>query len=77
MTTRTAELIPVKRARLVGVEATPYQLRHTFCKRLLDQGVSLDQVAVLAGHSNLNTTARYVRPSVQDLERAVDQLAWE
>jgi len=77
MTTRTAERIVGKYARLAGIEATPHQLRHVFCKRLLDQGVSLDQVAVLAGHSNLNTTAKYVRPSVQDLEKAVDRLSWE
>lgn len=56
---------------------TPHMLRHTFCKMLLDAGESLDRVAVLAGHANLNTTARYIRPSVQDLERAVEKLAWE
>ncbi|MDA8336354.1 MAG: hypothetical protein M0Z41_15435 [Peptococcaceae bacterium] len=45
--------------------------------RRVDQGVSLDKVAVLAGHSKLNTSAKYVRPSVQDLEKAVDRLSWE
>lgn len=62
-------------ARLEGV--TPHVLRHTFCKSLIDAGESLDRVAVLAGHSNLNTTARYTRPSNDDLQRAVDRLAWE
>jgi len=76
MTTRTAERILMKYARLAGVEATP-QLRHTFCKGLVDAGVSLDKVSVLAGRSNLSTTARYVRPSMRDLERAVDRLTWE
>ena len=42
-----------------------------------EQGVSLDKVAVLAGPSNLNTTAKDGRLSVQDMERAVDRLAWE
>ncbi|GAW92774.1 phage integrase family protein [Calderihabitans maritimus] len=44
---------------------------------MIDAGESLDRVAVLAGHSNLNTTARYTRPSDKDLQRAVERLAWE
>ena len=52
-------------------------LRHTFCKSLVDSGESLDRVALLAGHSNLNTTARYTRASARDLERAVERLEWE
>ncbi|WP_341474038.1 site-specific integrase [Desulfofundulus thermobenzoicus] len=59
------------------MEATPHRLRHTFCKMLVDAGKSLDRVAVLAGHSNLNTTARYTRPGAKDLERAMEKLAWE
>lgn len=52
-------------ARLEGI--TPHTLRHTFCKSLIDAGESLDRVAVLAGHSNLNTTARYTQPTEKDL----------
>jgi len=57
---------------LAGVEVTPHRLHHTFCKMLVDAGESLDRVAVLAGHANLNTTARHTWPGVKDLERAVD-----
>lgn len=53
----------------------PHQLRHTFCKMLVDVGESLDRVAVLASYANLNTTAKYTKPSFQDLERAVEKLA--
>jgi len=35
---------------------TPHQLRHTFCKNLVNAGVSLEKVAVLAGHESLDTT---------------------
>lgn len=56
---------------------TPHTLRHTFCKSLIDAGESLDRVAVLAGHSNLNTTARYTKPTENDLQKAVERLAWE
>lgn len=53
---------------------TPHTLRHTFAKSLIDEGVSLEKVAKLLGHSNLNTTRVYVTPSEQDLEEAVGRL---
>jgi integrase/recombinase XerC len=52
-------------------EVTPHKLRHTFCKNLIDVGVSLEKVAMLAGHNNLQTTIRYCTPSQLDLEKAV------
>ncbi|MDR9757032.1 MAG: hypothetical protein RJR35_09955 [Thermoanaerobacterales bacterium] len=58
-----------------GTAAT--YLGHTFCKMLVDAGESLDRVAALAGHENLNTTARYTRPGRADLEKAVEKIAWE
>jgi myo-inositol-1-phosphate synthase len=45
-------------------------------KALVDAGESLDRVAALAGHANLNTTARYTKPTRADLERAVERLEW-
>lgn len=77
ITTRAVEKVLARFGRLAGVEVTPHRLRHTFGKLLVDAGESLDRVATLMGHSNLNTTARYTKPSVQDLERAVEKLAWE
>ncbi|MEW6726851.1 MAG: tyrosine-type recombinase/integrase [Bacillota bacterium] len=77
VTRRAAEKMLTKLGRLAGVEVTPHRLRHTFCKMLVDAGESLDRVALLAGHGNLNTTARYTRPGAEDLERAVEKLAWE
>ena len=53
---------------------TPHMLRHTFAKNLVDQGVGLDQVAMLMGHRSLTTTARYTKPSKQDLAKAVEKL---
>ncbi|PSB00826.1 tyrosine-type recombinase/integrase [Merismopedia glauca] len=52
-------------------EVTPHKLRHTFCKNLIDAGVTLEKVAMLAGHENLETTRRYCSPSSHDLEAAV------
>ncbi|WP_031516607.1 tyrosine-type recombinase/integrase [Desulfofalx alkaliphila] len=77
ITTRTAERIISKYGRIADVEVTPHMLRHTFGKMLIDAGESLDRVATLMGHSDLNTTAKYTRPSIHDLEKAVEKLAWE
>lgn len=60
------------RAGLEGV--MPHTLRHTFCRGLVDEGVPLDRVALLAGRSRLDTTARYTRPTAADLEQAVEKL---
>jgi len=77
MTRRAAEKVLAKFARLSGVEVTPHRLRHTFCKMLADAGEGLDRIAMLAGHENLNTTSRYTRLGMADLEAAVEKLAWE
>ena len=53
---------------------TPHTLRHTFGKNLVDAGVSLDRVAMLLGHKNLNTTRLYTKPSEADLAQAVQKL---
>lgn len=72
---RSAERAVRRYARLAGLEGvTAHTLRHTFCKLLVDAGVSLDRVAALAGHANLSTTGRYTRPSMADLQVAVGKL---
>jgi len=53
---------------------SPHQLRHTFCKNLVDAGISLEKVATLAGHERLDTTKLYCQPSFSDLSEAVEQI---
>ncbi len=55
-------------------DVSPHQLRHTFCKNLVDAGVSLEKVAYLAGHERLDTTKLYCQPSFTDLELAVERI---
>jgi integrase/recombinase XerC len=57
-------------------DVSPHTLRHTFGKRLVDSGVSLEKVAALMGHANLNTTKIYTTPSQRDLEKAVKVLEY-
>ena len=52
---------------------TPHTLGHTFAKNLVDAEVSLDRVAALPGHENLNTTGIYTTPSGHNLAEAVDR----
>jgi len=60
--------------RRAGVEVTPHMLRHTFAKNLVDAGVTLEKVAMLLGHSSLNTTKIYTIPGEADLQAAVEAL---
>lgn len=78
MTPRGIESTLRKYVRQTNLEeVSPHQLRHTFCKNLIDAGVSLEKVATLAGHDNLETTRRYCTPSEQDLAAAVELIGEE
>jgi site-specific recombinase XerD len=72
------EVLVAKYARRAGMpDLRPHALRHSFAKHLLDAGEDLVTVQVLLGHTNLNTTARYTKPGVRDLEEAVARLVNE
>jgi integrase/recombinase XerC len=60
--------------RRAGLDVTPHTLRHTFAKNLVDQGVSLDKVAQLLGHSSLNAIKVYSSTDQTDLAWAVEAL---
>lgn len=65
-----------KYARLAGVEGvTPHTFRHSVATRLVrDPEVDMVTAATFLGHSRLDTTARYSRPSEDDLARAAERV---
>ncbi|MED4227524.1 tyrosine-type recombinase/integrase [Neobacillus cucumis] len=54
---------------------TPHMFRHTFCKWMLKATHNdIEKVRRLAGHSNISTTAKYLRDSYSDLADAVEAM---
>jgi integrase len=51
-----------------------HAFRHLFCTRLLQSGADLETVRVLAGHSNLTTTAIYLHSIDKTQVAAIDRL---
>jgi integrase/recombinase XerD len=64
-----------KKAHLEYI-VTPHMARHTFCSNLIKDGkIDPKTVAILSGHSSVDTLYRfYVNSSMEDKQRAVDEL---
>lgn len=78
LTDTAVQEIVAKFARLAALNrVSPHVLRHTFGRSLLDRGVDLVTVQALMGHKRIDTTARYTKPSQQNLESAVARLEIE
>ncbi len=74
LTPRMVQRILAELGRRSKLRVTPHLLRHTFAKNLIDAGIGIEKVAMLLGHSNLNTTRIYTVPSEHDLTLAVEAL---
>lgn len=56
----------------LGIDITAHQLRHTFATELLRNGVDLETIRQLLGHSSLETTQRYLLVDASRLKGALD-----
>jgi len=54
--------------------AHAHNFRHLYCLSLIEKGLSIDVVADLAGHSNINTTRIYTRKTKEQLMTAINEL---
>jgi site-specific recombinase XerD len=52
-----------------------HSLRHYFCSKLVNCGASIEAVRLLAGHSDLAITQRYVHAQGKDLKAAIAKLS--
>ena len=43
-----------------GVDVTCHQFRHTFARRMVENGMAVDSLAKLLGHNSIQTTMRYI-----------------
>lgn len=64
-----------ERGRIEGL--TCHKLRHSFCHNLILANQGLQTVALLAGHSSLETSRIYTVDGVAQLQEAVDRIAFE
>ncbi len=66
-----------KIARRAGLEGVrPHDLRHRFGYRMA-QRVPLHRLAQIMGHDSLDTTLIYIQGTEQDLQQAVETIAWQ
>jgi integrase/recombinase XerD len=77
ITTRALGYLVGKYAKIAGVEdISPHDLRHRFGYRMAET-VPLHRLAQIMGHDSLDTTMVYVRGTSEDLQRDVEQIAWQ
>ena len=73
LTTRTLQRTVSDIGKRIGVpDLTPHWLRYTFAKRLEHSGVPIETIRDLLGHNSIETTRRYLRSSMEDLQSAVE-----
>ena len=72
--TRNIDLIIRKIGDRVNLNVSAHVLRHTFCTRAVRSGIDLVTVADWAGHSRVETTRRYAKPTKEEKAAQIEKL---
>jgi len=77
LTPRGIGFVIAKYVKKAGIEnLRPHDLRHRFGYRMAER-VPLHRLAQIMGHDSLDTTTLYVQGTQDDLQQAVETIAWE
>lgn len=77
LTPRGISYVLAKYADQANIEnLRPHDLRHRFGYRMAER-VPLHRLAQIMGHDSLDTTMLYVRGTQDDLQQAVETIAWQ
>lgn len=60
--------IAARASASIGVHVTPHVLRHTTATTAIENGMPLEDISKLLGHSNINTTLIYVKTTVEHVK---------
>jgi integrase len=52
-----------------------HAMRHHFCSSLLRRGASLEAVRIVAGHTDIETTARYLHATVDEVRQVMGKVS--
>ena len=76
VTDRMARNYVKELARMAGVNkrVTNHLLRHSFAVNFLKKGGNIEHLKKLLGHSNLNTTMRYLKFTDNDLKEQYEKI---
>ncbi len=74
LSSRAVDLLLRQLGHDANLEVSAHVLRHTCLTNLVRRGNDLVLVAEMAGHKRLETTRRYSRPSLEDCEKAMEEL---
>jgi len=74
LTTRHVWHLVKKYGRMVGIDAHPHTLRHSYAINMIRNGVDIRRVQLLLGHAGIQTTTVYLQFKDADLREAYDKV---
>jgi len=77
MTTRAIQHITKKICENLNFNFTVHQLRHTALKNIANATGKIEIVATVAGHDNVNTSKRYIEPSMKEIAEAMKGVEYD